>query len=267
MNSFTNKYGPWAIVTGASSGIGAEFARQLAERKMNLVLVARSGGKLEALARELADAHGIETLAVPADLTKADFLDGVAKATADLDVGLLLNNAGYTMTGQVVDLDPAKQLAMVDVNCRAPLALARHFAPMLKERGRGGIVFTSSIMGFGGGAQWATYNATKAFDLLLAEGLATELAGSGVDVQALCPGATHSGFQAAGGADTRNFGPLERLFVMDPPGVVRASLNKLGRRRVVIPGFMNWMMVMSMRWAPRRINTWILSRIVALLAH
>ena len=267
MVAFTEQYGPWALVTGASSGIGAEFARQLAAEKLNLVLVARSKDKLEAAAASLRKEHGIEARAVAADLSRVDFLETLGPAIEDLEIGLLLNNAGFTLTGELLELDPARQLAMVDLNCRAPLALAHHLAAKMKERGRGGIVFTASVMGLGGAPMWATYNATKGFDLLLAEGMAAELEPHGVDVQALCPGGTRSGFQAAGSIDTTKFGFMEKFFVMDPPDVVRASLRGLGRKRVVVPGLMNKMMVLSMRWLPRSLNTWILGRVVSAMAH
>ncbi|MEM6990068.1 MAG: SDR family NAD(P)-dependent oxidoreductase [Myxococcota bacterium] len=264
---FSERYGPWAIVTGASSGIGAEFARQLAARKLNVVLVARSKDKLETLADELVKAHGIEARVAPADLMRADFLDALAPALEDLDVGLLLNNAGYTLTGHVLDLPADKQLGMVDLNCRAPLALTQHVGPKLKQRGRGGIIFTASVVGFGGAAYWATYNATKGFAMLLAEGIGAELGPAGIDVQALCPGGTLTGFQAAGGVDAKKFGALASLFFMKPEAVVSTSLRRLGGARVVVPGFVNKMTVLSGRFIPRRLNTWILGRFVQLMAH
>jgi len=266
MTGMLDQYGPWALVTGASSGFGAEFARQLASRKMNLVLVARRKEAMDELAEELRAAHSVEVRVVPTDLSTPDFLDDLLPQLEGLEIGLLINNAGYTMTGAVLDLDRAAQARMVDLNCRAPLLLAHAVAPAMKARGRGGIVFTSSVMAFGGAAGWATYNATKSFDLILAEGLAAELAPHGVHVQALCPGGTRTGFGDAGGVDTDGMGAVASFFfVMDAPPVVHESLAKL-RHRVVIPGWVNWLNAFSMRFTPRRLVTKILGIIVGRLA-
>ena len=265
MADFKQQYGPWALVTGASSGIGAEFARQLAARGLNLVLVARRQERLEALGAELTTAHGVETRALPLDLTAPDLVTPVLAATADLELGLLINNAGFATTGDFLDQPGETQTRMVDLACRAPVALTHALVPAMKARGRGGVIFTASLMGFGGASWWATYNATKGFDVLLAEGLGAELAPHGVDVLALCPGGTRTEFTDVAGAPVNS--RLAQAFLMDVEPVVRTGLASLGRRRVAIPGLMNWLSVFSFRFLPRRLATFILGRIVRLLAH
>lgn len=268
MSRFEERYGPYALVTGASSGLGAEFARQLAARGVGLVLVARSEAKMQTLAGEIKATHPVDVRVVAADLSAPDFLDVVLPAIEDVEIGLLVNNAGFTTTGPVLDTDSDASARMVDLNCRAPLLLTRALAPALRERGRGGVVVTASTMGFGGASGWATYNATKAFDLLFAEGLARELQPHGVDVVALCPGGTRTGFQAAGGIkEAAQMSWWMRLMIMDAPPVVRCGLESLGRRRIAVPGVMNKVMVWSMRFIPRRLNSWVLSQVVKQLAH
>ena len=260
---FDEKYGPWALVTGASSGIGREFCIQLAEMGLKLILVARSRDKLEGLANEL----DTECIVVVSDLSKPDFLDPMLEGIGDRDVGLVVNNAGFTVTGHVADAPLDRQLMMVDLNCRAPMALAKVFGERLKARGRGGMIITASTMGFHSAELWAGYNATKGFDLLLAEGMAAELEPHGVDVMALCPGGTYTGFAAAGGIDLDAQPAWMKLFLMEVSPVVREALSKLGRRRTVVAGLLNKLNAFSFRFLPRRMATWILGRIVHQLAH
>ena len=145
---FLARYGPWAVVTGASSGIGAEFARQLAERGLSLVLVARRREKLEALGAELYATHGTDVRVVPCDLADEDGAAHLIDEVADLDVGLLINNAGVGLKGRLVDIDPGVLRRLVEVNCQAPLALAHGFGRRLVARKRGGMVIVASTGGF-----------------------------------------------------------------------------------------------------------------------
>src|SRR5262249_19631722 len=147
-SAFAWRYGPWAIVTGASSGIGAEFARALAERGVHLIVTARREALLESLAAELRAAHGVEVRAVALDLAQRDFIATLMKECAGLDVGLVVSNAGFGLKGEHHRLEAAALDAMLDVNCRAPMLLAHAFAPSLARRGRGGMIFTGSIEGF-----------------------------------------------------------------------------------------------------------------------
>jgi hypothetical protein len=146
------------------------------------------------------------------------------------------------------------------------MLLTHEIVQGMRERGRGGVIYVSSVNGFCAARGMANYNATKAYDLLFAEGLAGELRPYGVDVQALCPGGTLTEFQQVAGLDTRKFGPFARLLFASPASVVSTSLRTLGRRVTVIPGVLNKLTVLTMRLLPRRLSTWILGSILNRLA-
>jgi short-subunit dehydrogenase len=256
MSKLAERYGPWAVVTGASAGIGAEFALRIAELGINVVLVARRRNRLEELASTIEDMYRVQARVAPVDLAV------LQPVLADIDVGLLVNCAGYGSSGPFLDMDPSVQEAMINVNCRASILLTHEIVQGMRERGRGGVIFVSSVNGFCASRGMANYNATKAYDLLFAEGLAGELRPYGVDVQALCPGATLTEFQGVAGLDARNFGPLARLMFATPASVVRTSLRALGGRVTVIPGILNKLAVLTMRLMPRRVSTWLFGSMV-----
>src|SRR5262245_66071672 len=139
MKNFVERFGPWALVTGASSGIGEAFARRLAQIGMNLVLVARREDRLRKLAEELQSQHSVSTRVVPVDLSQDNFLPAIEQATADVSVGLLVNNAGIATTGKFLDNDLGAELALLHVNSRPPLILTHHFGMSMPKPGRGGI--------------------------------------------------------------------------------------------------------------------------------
>jgi short-subunit dehydrogenase len=146
--TFKERYGPWALVTGASSGIGAEFARQLAGIGLNLILVARRKQRLEDLARQLESTNKIAVQTIAADLSRADFLPLIASAIDSIEVGLLVNNAGFGLAGEFLDHEIEKELALLDVNCRVPLVLTHVIGRQMAQRKRGGVIFVSSVSGF-----------------------------------------------------------------------------------------------------------------------
>jgi short-subunit dehydrogenase len=196
------RYGPWAVVTGASDGIGRAFAVELAKAGVNILLAARRGGVLTEIARDLEARFSIETIVVAADLALPTGVDEVVDRTRDLDVGLLVASAGFGTSGPFVGAALSDELEMIDVNCRAVAALSHHFAGRFVHQGRGGIVLMSSLVAFQGVPRAANYAATKAYVQALAEGLRLELAPQGVDVVASAPGPVLSGFgnlQAARG--------------------------------------------------------------------
>lgn len=240
------RYGGWALVTGASSGIGEAFAEALAARGFPLVLVARRKDRLDALARRLADAHGIETLVVAQDLAQAGACDRVRHAVGEREVGLLVNNAGFGFSGRFAENEAADDDEMVAVNCAAVVRLTHHFLPPMLGRGRGGVVVVASVAGYQATPWFAVYGATKAFDLHFAESLADELRGSGVDVLALSPGETRTEFHERAHAKRQFTG-------MTPRAVVEKALRGLGRRHTVVPGLANKLLAFSHRLFPRRI--------------
>ena len=248
------RYGPAALVTGASDGIGEAFARALAEKGVNVVLVARRRHRLEQLASELTGRFGIDATAHAADLGDRSAVRDLVAATASIDLGLLVACAGYGTSGRFLDTDADDELAMVDVNCRAVLALTKALAARFADRGRGGIILMSSIVAFQGVPNSANYAATKAYVQTLAEGLRAELAPSGIDVLASAPGPVTSGFAAR--ADMQ-MGNAER-----PSVVARQSLAALGRRTTVRPGLLAKGLGYSLSMLPRRSRTFIMSQVM-----
>jgi uncharacterized protein len=248
VKKFLERFGPWALVTGASSGIGEAFARRLAKLGMNLVLVARRQDRLRKLADELHNRHAVSTRVVPVDLSREDFLPIIEQATDDLQIGLLVNNAGIATNGKFLDNDLRSELALLHVNNGAPLILAHHFGRSMRKNGRGGMIFLSSSVAFAGVPRWSNYAASKAHDLVFAEGLAKELRQDGISVLALCPGATQTEFWPSG---------AKPLLPMQPNAVVDLALKKLGRRTTVVAGWMNSMTAFSTRLLPRSWNATI----------
>lgn len=243
MNDLYKKYGPWALVTGASSGIGEEFSRQLAALNFNLVLVARRHEKLARLSAELSNQYAIKVVALPIDLSTGDFLDTIEAVTNSLEVGLLVNNAGFALTGSFLDHSMADEVSLLQVNCRAPLMLMHAFGRKMRQRGRGGIIQVASASAFLPMPLWAHYAASKVYSMYLAEGLWHELSGRGIDVLTLCPGATRTEFSAVAG--TKQGG-------MMPAQVVRAGLQNLGKKPTVVVGLGNRVTTFITRFFPRR---------------
>jgi len=188
---FSEQYGPWAVVAGASEGVGATFASAVAARGLNVVLLARRQQVLDEVAAAIEAEHGVRARAVAVDLAEADAADRVAEATADLDVGLFMYNAGADADFRPFLANTAEAaVAMVHRNCVVPTALSHLFAGPMADRGSGGIILVGSGAGFAGAPNMVSYAATKAFDMVLAEGLWAELHPRGVDVLGLVLGET-----------------------------------------------------------------------------
>ncbi|MGL5872542.1 MAG: SDR family NAD(P)-dependent oxidoreductase [Xenococcaceae cyanobacterium] len=185
-----------ALITGASSGIGAAFARELAARKTNLVLVARSEDKLQQLAQQLTQQHQVRIEVIPCDLTQANSAQTIFEKISqqNLSIDLLINNAGFGDYGAFVDRDINKYLSMIQLNISVLVELTHLFLPSMKQRGFGNIINLSSIAGFQPLPYMAVYAATKAFVLSFSEAIWAENKDSGVRILALCPGATESEF-------------------------------------------------------------------------
>jgi short-subunit dehydrogenase len=189
--SFAERYGPWALVLGASDGVGAAYARAMAERGLNVVVLARRRTVLDEVAGAIAADTGVETQTLAVDLAEPDAMAAIAEGTAGLEVGMVMYCAGADPDYQPFlanSVDAA--LAMVQRNCTVPLQVCHHFAGPMVERGRGGIVLLSSGAGMVGGANMVAYAASKAFDTVMAEALWAELHDQGIDVLGLVLGAT-----------------------------------------------------------------------------
>jgi uncharacterized protein len=242
VSGFRRRYGPWALVAGASEGIGAAFAGALARRTVDLVLVARRAGPLEALAKRLP----VRAITVQADLATAEGLAEVERVAGALEIGLVVANAAYSPIGAFIESSPAQLQRALDLNCRAPLLLAHRYLPAMVARGRGGLVVMSSLAGMQGSPSITAYAATKAFGAVLAEGLWAELRGAGVDVLACVTGAVAT---PGLGATMSHHAPG----TIDPDQVAEAALRALGRGPRTVPGAVSRLSATLMsRVLPRR---------------
>ena len=201
MSAFRERYGPVALVTGASSGIGVGFVEELAVRGFDLVLAARRVDAMLTHKWFNEAAYGVKVRVVECDLTQPDAPAALLAACTDLDIGLVVSNAGFGAKGHFEKIEAGLMADMLAVNCHAPMQLAHGFLHSLIARGQGGIVFTSSVEGLMGGPFSTAYAATKALVIALGEGLWGELQGTGVDVLTLTPGATESEAAAKQGFD------------------------------------------------------------------
>jgi len=245
------RYGEWALVTGASAGIGAAFARALAREGLSLVLVAERAERLRALADELEKAHGVQVRTLPLDLTAEGAVVRLASNVSDLDLGLLVNNAGVGYAGRFDKQDAARLHNLVQLNCVVPLTLTHQLIGRMVARGRGAVIVVGSIAGEQPVPYLAAYSASKAFDRFLGETLWAELRESGIDVLTLSPGPTETEFQEVAG-ELPHPG-------MSPDEVVEQALDALGRQPAVIAGWRNWLQSLGVRFVPRTLT--------ALLAH
>lgn len=236
MTGFPDRYGSWAVVAGASEGIGASFSRKLAARGVNLVLLARRAAPLEALATQIRDQHGVEVRVRPLDLGSADAVASLTPAIEGLDVGLLVYNAAYSPIGAFIDIEVEEHLKAVEVNVHGPLRFSHFFGRQFAERGKGGIILMSSMSGYQGTAMVANYAATKAYDMILAEGLWYELRRHGVDVLACIAGATLTPNYESITDDIPSKG-LARP--MGPDEVTEQALEDLGQRPSGVSGRRN----------------------------
>jgi short-subunit dehydrogenase len=234
---FAARYGPRALVAGGAIGMGAEYGRQIAALGIDLLIFDRDESALEATAAELRAApNPVDVVTAVVDLGQpADrLLDAVRRAVGDLEIGLLVANAAWSPVGPFLETDLEGLLAAIDINCRAPVVLVHELGARMADRGRGGMIIMSSLAAETGAAQVALYSATKAFDLVLAEGLWYELRDRGVDVVAIRPGSTRTpGWQSTQPAS----GDLKG--VMEPADVVRDALAALGTTPSIVAGAAN----------------------------
>ena len=241
-----------ALITGASSGLGAAYARTLAARGMHLVLVARREGRLRDLAAELDAKHRTRCEVVPADLSRPDEVARVADLAAEdgRGVELLVNNAGFAVAEDVPHTDRERALEMLDLNVRAVADLTYRFLPPMLARGHGAVLNVASVAAFTPVAYMGAYAASKAYVLHFSEALWAEARDRGVTVTACCPGPTRTEFFDVAGVR----GWLRKRRALDPEVVVRRSLKALEKRRpVCVVGFKEKLQVFAVRLAPRRV--------------
>ncbi len=251
---FRADYGPWALIAGASEGLGAAFAHEVASRGVHVVLVARSEDKLQATAAQIEARHGVETRVVPLDLGAPELIEALKAETASLEIGLVVYNAAYAPIGSFLGADLERQLDIIRVNCMGPVRLAHHFGNQMTTRGRGGVLLMSSLAGFHGAAMVSAYAATKAFNRVFAEGLWDELRSGGVDVLASCAGATDT-------PGYRRVTPKDAVKTMRPDKVAQQSLDALRDGPTMTPGLTNRLAGLFMqRVLPRRSAVKILGK-------
>lgn len=241
------------LLTGASSGIGLELARLAAQDGKDVILVARSREKLLALAEELTVAHGVRATVIVADLGAPEgarqLYDEVA--SQGLTVDILINNAGYGLTGPYLQTDGADELAMIRLNVMALTELTKLFLPAMVQRGRGRIMNVASVAAFMPGPYMAIYYATKAYVLSYSEALAKELAGTGVTVTALCPGPLLTGFQERA---RMQISTMMKAMLTDVRYVARTGYSAMMKgRTVVVPGLLNRLTTIAVAMSPRAI--------------
>jgi len=248
--TFESKYGPWALVTGAARGLGAEFSRQIASLGINLVLVDMLTDELARVAEEIQKKSARDIRTVVADLAHPEFIKTIREQIEGIEVGLLVSNAAFGPVGLFFEQSLEDKLRMVDVNVRAPLILVQEFGAKMMARKRGGIILLSSASALHGVAYAANYAATKAYNLILAESLWDELRQHGVDVLGFMPGATRTtGFLLSKPH-------LERsglATVMEPEPTVNEALKALGMTPSRIAGRRNrWIIFLAGKLLPRR---------------
>lgn len=254
LNALPNRYGTYALVTGASEGIGQCFAEELAKAGMNVVLVARRQDRLNALANTLEAKYKILCPVVNVDLSSADQLEGLLQITDQLDIGLLICNAGFGTAGNFLDAEIETEMNMLSVNGQAVSRLVHHFGRKFKSKGAGGVILLSSIVATQGVARAAHYAATKAYVHTLGEGLQQEWRGSGLDLLIVAPGPVKTGFAQRS--------KMQLGKTASPEVVARQSLQALGRQDLVHPGWLAKVMALALSTAPRVLRVKIMGAIM-----
>lgn len=244
------------LVTGASSGIGACFARELAARGNNLVLVARNKKSLDELARELIDKHNIETLAIVCDLSNRNAVLALIDDIVERNIYIagLINNAGFGIAREFTNTSLSEQSNFLEVCVNAPTILCHAFLPMMKARGYGRIINVSSIVAFSNGAAGHTlYPAAKSYILKMSQSLAAECEGYDINILALCPGPTESDFQNRSGM-AQKMGKRHRMKTMKAQTVVFDALKaNESKKEVLVPGLINKLSVLALKTIPQSI--------------
>lgn len=250
MISFKEKYGPWALVTGATSGIGEAIAHQLASKGINIVLVARRKEELELKSAALKIKHQIETRTISADLATEEGIEQVKISTKELPIGLLAIAAGLEVNGAFEKNDIQKELKVVQININATLQLTHHFTEKMVSMGKGGIILVASLSGHMPNPYFANYAGTKAYMLNFGASLYGELKPKGVDVTVLSPGLTNTPMTKGNGVDWSKT-PMQ---AMSPVQVAQTAVNALGKKLIAIPGIKNKIMAAMAKYSPLKMQ-------------
>lgn len=250
----------WSLITDASSGIGREYANELARRGKNLILVARNEDKLKRIGELLETEHGIQIKYIATDLSDSKGIKKLIDGTDGLQVNTLINNAGKEESGNFLDLDAAEMLNSIALNCSAPLLLTHHFAKLMASNGGGNILFLLSIVAFQGVPNIANYAATKAYLLTLAEGISAEFKNQGVKVSIAAPGFTESNLAPHQNFNGTPMKPMQADFV------AKYTLDRLGKKQLIIPGVINKFLFYSGKYLqPRRLGSWAFGRVFTMV--
>jgi uncharacterized protein len=251
-----------ALITGASLGIGLEFARTFAAAKSDLVLVARNQEKLQTIAIELQTTYGIVVKVITADLSDMKEVQKVYDTckSENIKIDYLVNNAGFGDFGFFIESDWDKQAQMIDLNIKSLTKMCRLFIPDMVARKTGKILNVASTAAFQPGPTMAVYYATKSYVLFFSEAIYNELQGTGVHVTCLCPGATESGFQAAAAMQESNLVKGKKLPTAKEVAVFGYS-SMMKNKMTVIHGLMNTIMATSIRFTPRKVALWVVRKI------
>lgn len=254
LGALVNRYGSYAMVTGASEGIGRSFAEELARAGMNVVLVARREDRLNALAKELEARHRILCPVVNADLSSGEQVEGLLQLTDQLDIGLVVCNAGFGTAGDFLASDVEAEMNMLALNCTGVTRLVHRLGLKFKNKGSGGVILLSSIVATQGVARSAHYAATKAYIHTLGEGLQQEWLGSGLDLLIVAPGPVATGFAKRSG--------MQLGKTASPDLVARQALDALGRQKLIHPGGVAKGLALALSTAPRWLRVKIMSSIM-----
>ncbi len=249
-----SQYGPWALVTGASSGIGKELALLLASAQFNLVLCATDTHRLQATATQIQNTHKVDIKIIAADLATPAGVAHLLTQTAGIPIGLAILAAGYGTSGCFAESQLPNELQMLRVNCEAVMQLTHHYSALFAAQRRGGIVLFSSIVAFQGVPHSAHYAATKAYIQTLAEGIAAELKPLGVDVLSVAPGPVNTRFAQRAG--------MHMAQALNAADVATPILTALGRRTTVYPGYLSQLLHYGLSTLPRFARTFVMGKVM-----
>ena len=237
-SKFLKKYGPWAIVTGATDGLGKQFATQLAEIGFNLVIVARRKNLLDDLSKNLNASYKVNCISIDLDLSTNDAVTTLYEKTSKLDIGLIVASAGFGTSINLIDADIKVEKQLIDLNCRCLMEMSHLYGKKFAAQKKGGMILISSLLGFHGAFGTANYAASKAYVQALGEGLYFELKKHNVDVLTVAPAPINTGFAEAAG--------MKFMLALKPENVAKESLASLGRKITLLPGFLTKFLYLSL---------------------